>query len=413
MAYEAAQQADLILFLITDDAPQPAEAEHLVELRRTGNPVLGICNVKMGINGELGLRRFLKGQDSLFSQERLEGIVSQFQEMLEHLGAGQPVEFKWAHLQARFLADQPDHQDHGVELHAASRFADIEDHIYREVTDNGSFHRQRSFLETTCRASFDFWREMLTAGTTAWELHDRIRDHVKETGTWREEYLKDARGRIQALLNGTIGQLRAAIPAFVEANCEDRELAENWTRRVRFAGIGRRVQELQRDLHQQMVDKFNTLFQEMDQELQGIQANISQPDLNTGPISDYRKRWNWGTTGVTSLLGIATTISMFTFPPLTVPLVIATAVVGAIGRFIATRFGNRAKRRAEAIARITPELHRNLDQIQLDMEGTIGARWLADDLIGGASRPCHRAAGRNMPPTWRKPSDSTAARQHC
>ena len=33
VAYEAAQQADLILFLITDDAPQPAEAEHLAELR--------------------------------------------------------------------------------------------------------------------------------------------------------------------------------------------------------------------------------------------------------------------------------------------------------------------------------------------------------------------------------------------
>ena len=66
VAYEAAQQADLIIFLITDDAPQPVEAEHLAELRRTGNPVLGICNVKMGLNGELGLRRFLKVQDSLF-----------------------------------------------------------------------------------------------------------------------------------------------------------------------------------------------------------------------------------------------------------------------------------------------------------------------------------------------------------
>ena len=71
VAYEAAQRADLILFLITDDAPQPAEAEHLAELRRTGNPMLGICNVKRAVNGELGLRSFLKSQRNLFDRRTI------------------------------------------------------------------------------------------------------------------------------------------------------------------------------------------------------------------------------------------------------------------------------------------------------------------------------------------------------
>ena len=380
VAYEAAQQADLILFLITDDAPKPTEAEHLAELRRTGNPVLGICNVKMGLNGQLGLRRFLKVQENLFNQDRLVGIVTQFREMQERLGAGQPVEFKFAHLQARYLADQPEYQDHEVELHAASRFADIEDHIYREVTDNGSFHRQRSFLEITSRASFDIWREMLTAGTTAWELQDRIRDHVKETRTWRVEYLKDANARIQSLLNGTVGRLRAAIPEFVEASCEDREMAEKWTRRVRRAGIDRRVKELQQDLYQQIADKFNTLFQEMDQEFQGVQANISQPDLNAGPIRNHQRIWNWSARGISSALSIA---SLATGGPMTPPgiaLGIAAIAVGVIGEFVGRFFGNKAERRQEAIARITPELHKNLDQIQSGIQGQL-ERWLADDLI--------------------------------
>lgn len=125
VAYEAAQQADLILFLITDDAPQPVEAEHLAQLRRTGNPLLGICNVKMTVNGDLGLRRFLKAQHSLFNEDRLDGIVSQFREMQWRLGPGQHVEFRFAHLLSRFMADQPEYRDYGVELHAASRFADI------------------------------------------------------------------------------------------------------------------------------------------------------------------------------------------------------------------------------------------------------------------------------------------------
>ena len=316
----------------------------------------------------------------MFDRDKLDGIVSQFQEMRSRLGSGQQVEFKHTHLLSRFLAERPEYRDRRVELQAASRFADIEDHIYREVTDNGSFHRQRSFLESTSRASFDIWRQMLMAGATAWELHDRIQDYVKETRTWRGEFQKDATAGVQELLNSTIGRLRAAIPGFVESNCEDRELAEKWSRRVRRAGINGRVQELQRDLHQRVVDKVNTLIQELDQELRIAQAPVVQPDLVTGPIADHRKRWNWGATGVTSALGIATTISAFTFPPLAIPLGIATAVVGIIGRIIGGFLGNKAQRRQEAIARITPELHKHLDQIQSDLKRQLD-RWLRNDLM--------------------------------
>ncbi len=380
VAYEAAQQADLILFLITDNGPQQGEAEHLAELRRTGNPILGICNVKLGINGELGMRNFLKNQNNLFDEAKLSKMLSPFQEQLSQLGFSQPMEFKYAHLLSRFLADQPDYRDHQVELHAASRFGDIEDHIYREVTVNGSFHRQRSFLEITSRASFDIWRQMLTAGTSAWELHDRIRDHAKETRAWREEFRKEADARIQGVLFSTIGRLRASIPAFVEANCEDTELAEKWAQRVERAGINSEVRDLQQDLQQRVVDKIYTLTQELDQELQGVQATMTQPDLITGPIADHRKRWSWGTTGVTSVLGIATTISAFTVPPLAIPLGIATAVVGVIGRIIGGFLANKAERRQEAIARITPELQRHLDQIQSDIKGQLDS-WLLHDLI--------------------------------
>ena len=380
VAYEAARQADLILFLISDDAPQLADAEHLARLRGTGIPMLGICNVKRGLNDELRMRRFLKSQQNLFDQSRLDGIVSPFQEMQSRLGPGKQVEFKHAHLLSRFLADRPEHRDRRVELQAASRFDDIEDHIYREVTENGSFHRRRSFLESTSRATFDIWRRMLVSGTSAWELHDRIHDHVRETRTWRGEFRKDANVRIQALLNSTVGRLRAGIPSFVEANCEDRELAEKWALRVQSAGIDRKVRELQEDLHQRIVDKVNTLIRELDQELRIVEATMVQPDLIAGPIADHRRRWNWGTIGVTSALSIAATISAFTVPPLAIPLGIATAVVGIIGRIIGRFLGDKAKRRQEAISRITPELHKHLDQRQSDIKGQL-ERWLQNDLI--------------------------------
>ena len=379
VAYEAAQQADLILFLISDDAPQPAEAEHLAELRRTGNPVLGICNVKMAVNGELGMRRFLKNQHSLFDEDKLNNLLSPLKKQLSRLGFSQPMEFKCTHLLSRFLADQPEYRDQQVELHAASRFGDIEDHIYREVTVNGSFHRQRSFLESTSRVSFDIWRQMLIAGASSWELHDRIRDHAKETRTWRDEFRKEAELRIQGVLNSTIGRLRASIPAFVEANCEDRELAQKWAQRVEHAGINREVRKLQQDLKQRVVDKIYTLTQELDQELQGVQVTMNQPDLITGPIADHRKRWNWSARGISSALTIASLATGVMSPP-GIALGIAAMAVGIIGEIVGRLFGNKAERRQEAIARITPELQRHLDQIQSDIKGQLDS-WLLHDLI--------------------------------
>lgn len=47
LAMKAAKAADLILFLITDDAPQEGEAEKLAELRALGKSVLGLVNVDL------------------------------------------------------------------------------------------------------------------------------------------------------------------------------------------------------------------------------------------------------------------------------------------------------------------------------------------------------------------------------
>ena len=46
IAFEAARKADLILFLLTDDAPQAAEAECFARIIKLGKPVICIMNVR-------------------------------------------------------------------------------------------------------------------------------------------------------------------------------------------------------------------------------------------------------------------------------------------------------------------------------------------------------------------------------
>ena len=78
LAMRAAKSADLILFLITDDAPQDSEAEKLAELKRLGKNVLGVINVKLGLNLErrkMSLRDLEKKMDD---DARIDEICNQF-----------------------------------------------------------------------------------------------------------------------------------------------------------------------------------------------------------------------------------------------------------------------------------------------------------------------------------------------
>ena len=392
-AYEAARRADLILFLITDDAPQEAEAEHLAGLRALGVPVLGICNVKAALNTGIHIRRFLRDQDSIFDPGELENLTAQFHRLAERHEAGQPIRFQHAHLRSRFLAYQPGYEERREELEEASRFGDIEDLICDEISRNGRFHRQRSFLEAASRASFNAWQQMLEAADTAWSLHGRIRDHARETRTWREQFRQHANTRIQTLINETIGRLRTDIPAFAEQNFEKGEIAQIWKNRVERTGINRKAAELQRELVREAEGKLKNLLEEMDQELESFNAGMEAPNISGKKKPNRRKIWNWGTMGISSALGLAAVAAGIVISPLAaLPLLlgISAAVVGLVGRLLRNFFGNRDKQRQEAVAKITPELHQNLD----DLEASIGNRlreWLEDSLLGG---PVDRVIGQ-------------------
>ena len=381
-AYGAAHRADLIAFLITDDTPQEVEAAHLARLQQAGRPILGICNVKWKVEGEIKLRLFLRDQDRIFDPERLGALIGQFHEMTDRYG-GQRVEFKSAHLQSRFLAEQPEYQAWWVEMELASRFGDIEDHICDEVSHNGRFHRQRSFLESASRASFNAWKLMMKASGTAYTRHDRIRDHGKETGTWREQFRRSCNDRIQALINRTIGRLRADIPDFADRNCENKHIGQLWRWKVEGANIDEQLQELQRALHGEAVDKIRTLGEELAKEMELLSAEFEAPELKGGRIIDHQKIWDLGTVGLAGALSLASW-AVRAIPPLA-PLAPflrgASSVVTLVGQAFRGKFGDKDQRRREAIGKNTPELKRNLDQLDASVR-EVFARWMEESLVG-------------------------------
>ena len=124
LAFEEAKSADLILFLLTDNAPEADEAEALAQLKSLGKPVLGIINVKMSFNineKDLDLPDL---QDKLSDTTRIDNICEQFKEFAKlHNQNWDDIPFVHTHLNAAFQA-QPE-RGNDDEVYKASNFPKI------------------------------------------------------------------------------------------------------------------------------------------------------------------------------------------------------------------------------------------------------------------------------------------------
>ena len=92
--------------MVTDDAPQGAEAEHLARLRKTGHPIMGVCNVKRNLNGETAERRFIRDSGQLFDPVRLEEIRRQFDDIAAVFNPDRDLPLVCSHLLGRFRANR-------------------------------------------------------------------------------------------------------------------------------------------------------------------------------------------------------------------------------------------------------------------------------------------------------------------
>ena len=148
IAFDAAKKSDLILFLITDDAPQACEAECLNRILELGKPVICLINIKADINTASSLKMFKRDVQKKFDNERLETIKKQFFDFGNQYGQDwRNIRFAYVHLKSAFLSQQREFKVSSFELYNLSRFGYVENLIISEVCKNGSFYKLKAFTD--------------------------------------------------------------------------------------------------------------------------------------------------------------------------------------------------------------------------------------------------------------------------
>ncbi len=329
LAMEAAKAADLILFLLTSDAPQPDEAACLAQLKSFGKPVLGVINVKMNfnINDELDIEDL---QDKLSDMSSVDATLQQFKQFAtSHNQDWSGIKFVATHLLSAYQA-----QDKNPKVFEISRFVEVEDFILDKVRNDGRFLRIKTFADSVSVPMSDIILKIYEHSATALLESDIWFNKRQQLSEWREKFLQRSQTKLDNLYEQLSEQLDAAIYNFAENHYEDDKVNEHWQQRLQSLHFDQQYQMLLKDFADECERKRKELSDELTQELSYAFHGNTKTSIKLEGTTPWGKY-------ASALVGLAG----FAFPPLR----IASMVVGILGQFF---FDGKEKKIREAKAKL-------------------------------------------------------------
>ncbi len=373
-AFEAAAQSDLVLFLITDDAPQNEEAECLARVRALGKPILGICNVKVALNNADDMRLFLRRNWFDHKRSDLDAIVRQFHEFAEKYSPGSRIRFVYTHLQSKFLSQQPEYKSQQCKLEHTSRFNYIEKQIISEVVGRGTFLRWKSFIDGAVVPMIEFSERLLDFSAQNSSSGRVLIDKHRQVKSWSDGFRKSGQERIDTFIKKEMNSLRAKIPGFAEDNYEAYDAGKCWDRLVENQGIKRKAKKLFEQIQNECKDELSETARQLKSELNFVGKFAGDRRISMDSIFNAKRAWKWTTDIISSGLGIAALIFS------SGPFGWAAAAIGLLGRFLSGFFEDREEKAIKQRNKLTRRLESDVRKIEHNLHKEF-RDWFHQDLL--------------------------------
>lgn len=382
VAFEEAQKSDLILFLLTDDAPQAAEAECLQQILALGKPVVCLINAKLDLSSpsDSDFEDFKDDLTDIFDSDHLNNIKNQFLAFAPQYGQEwKSVRFAYVHLKSAYLAQQPEYHAIKGELYHLSRFSYVEQVILDEVCSKGSFYKSKAFTDTVIVPLLKTEEALFTNSAQNSEQGTILIRKRKDLMQWTDNFENSAKDRIESFLSQISQELRNEVSSFAEYNYDNSNASEAWQRIIEGKHINNRAEAVLKQLGTDCSQKLEQLQREINAEIKYNQYNFDQ-NLFIDKITNWRKVWGWaGAIG-----GALAVIAGIAFTPV-------VAVVGAIVTGILSWFGfnftnsyeSKAQRAREKLAH---QLNEHIDKIVHNLNKKMNDI-LYQNLIKGQLRP--------------------------
>ncbi|MCQ2474094.1 MAG: 50S ribosome-binding GTPase [Saccharofermentans sp.] len=309
LAFDAAKTADLILFLLTDDAPQALEAECFRRVVELGKPVIIIMNIKVSVAESKSIKLIERDIKRGFDEERLAAVRRQFLKFAEEYGQDwSDVPFVNVHLKSAYIAQNTDDEEKAETFRLLSRIDSLKDIITNEVRSRGKFIRVKTFVDIVANPMIQTIDELTVdshLNRSQAEVFDEKRLALVK---WRRKFEKDAKKRIEAFMMKLKSELLLDIAEFSEEHYNDKYADMAWGELIKDKDIEGRCKDLLDSLELEVDDRIKETVREISSELQYVTVNAVERNFLTQTIIDSKRIVGWSSLVVGGGLSIASAI---------------------------------------------------------------------------------------------------------
>jgi uncharacterized tellurite resistance protein B-like protein len=350
IAESVVDEADVIVFLVTDDSTQAVELAFLEVLREAWKPLVVLLNVKRGLDRPAHVERFLRNPEWVFRERDLAGHEERLRRHVrEHFGNDYfsvvPV-----HLEAARKARMNEQDPRSAALLEASRLHRFLDHVRVDVLRDGVLRRSQTLLGASARDLFVLAAELQAERDALTGLCARLKQTAAGLRVQLQQARQDAVTVASQRLSALWSELDNEIDGFAEQhwNDDERALEAAWKALLADLGFEARSDEalaLAQEAYQQ---RARVLIAEAAEELRLTVA------FDAGGIRAKGAGWGWADfarkwTG--KVLMVAGSIALYW-----TPWGWAALGLGALVTLFNFFFKSREERRREAVARIAEQL---------------------------------------------------------
>ena len=380
LAFDAAKTADLIVFLLTDDAPQAVEADCFRQVKDLGKPVIIIMNVKVSVDSGKSMKLIERDMNRAFDDERIEEIRRQFCKFAEPFGQDWTnVPFVATHLKAAYEAVRCDKSaDAEVRENAdfwrrISRIDDLKSLICEEVQVRGKYIRVKTFADIIANPMIEALSELDLQSRINESQGKIVSDKKRALEKRKDVFVKDGKKRIESFMMRLKSELRSDIAVFAEDHYNDKLADIAWGEIIEKKNIEGRCKELLDDMESEVDGIIEETIREMESELKYVSVDAVERTFLTPALIDTKRIVGW----TSLLLGGGGTVAAAILTLSGVELAagpvgwVAAGIglAGGIGLlFLESRGDKLAKARAKLEKELTESVNATCDSIWTQLE---------------------------------------------
>lgn len=366
IAFEAAQTADLALFLMTDDGNIPEEIQGFADLRNSGKDCLGVVNVQDKL---IYLQKFpddpsvadgaIMGVNEKIHSLDTEKEIRCFEEKVSAKSSGGHIDFTIVHLLLSQLSQHKEYAHLAEKMRKVSQVGRLMWKISQEVVLNGPFLRVKGYVDTVVKPMVDGVC-VLFRGSAINASHGRVMlDKVNQVKEWRDIFVKTSDRRLQDACESFTESMLGDVDEFVESNYENTDAVNAWQSRLVGSSAYKKWIAVAEGVGDECSKKLNEIQREIEREFSFVKTSLENEEFDPGGFTDARKVWNWSVHALSSVLVVA---AIFTGG---VTAAIA-AVASGLSEFLGGIFSGWFESKEEKIRRARTRLANHLEKITRD-----------------------------------------------